>query len=36
LNTNGTWTPLIIREFAPRASFIVVGLLTAIPALLRA
>jgi ACS family 4-hydroxyphenylacetate permease-like MFS transporter len=34
LNTNGTWTPLIIREFAPGASFIVVGLLTAIPALL--
>ncbi len=34
LNTNGTWTPLIIREIAPGASFVVVGLLTAIPALL--
>jgi ACS family 4-hydroxyphenylacetate permease-like MFS transporter len=34
LNTNGTWTPLIIREIAPGASFVAVGLLTAIPALL--
>ena len=36
LNTNGTWTPLIIREIAPGASFIMVGLLTAFPALLGA
>jgi ACS family 4-hydroxyphenylacetate permease-like MFS transporter len=36
LNTNGTWTPLIIREIAPGASFITVGLLTALPALLGA
>src|SRR5262249_13521800 len=34
--TNGTWTPLIIREIAPTASFITVGLLTALPALLGA
>jgi ACS family 4-hydroxyphenylacetate permease-like MFS transporter len=33
LNTNGTWTPLIIREITPSASFIIVGLLTAVPAL---
>src|SRR5262249_47395107 len=32
----GTWTPLIIREIAPTASFITVGLLTALPALLGA
>jgi ACS family 4-hydroxyphenylacetate permease-like MFS transporter len=36
LNTNGTWTPLIIREIAPGASFIALGLLTALPALLGA
>ena len=36
LNTNGTWTPLIIREIAPAASFVTVGLLTAFPALLGA
>ena len=36
LNTNGTWTPLIIREIAPGSSFIIVGLLTAVPALLGA
>jgi ACS family 4-hydroxyphenylacetate permease-like MFS transporter len=33
LNTSGVWTPLIIREIAPQASFMAIGLLTAIPAL---
>lgn len=34
LNTSSTWTPQIIREFAAHASFVSIGLLAAVPALL--
>jgi MFS transporter, ACS family, 4-hydroxyphenylacetate permease len=34
LNANSTWVPQIVHGLAPSASFIVVGLLTALPAIL--
>src|ERR1700730_1025695 len=32
LNANGTWTPLIVREFAAGASYAVTGVIAAVPA----
>jgi len=34
LNANGTWTPLIVREFAAGTSYAMTGLIAAAPALL--
>jgi ACS family 4-hydroxyphenylacetate permease-like MFS transporter len=34
LNANSTWVPQIVHSFAPGASYAVIGLLTALPALL--
>jgi ACS family 4-hydroxyphenylacetate permease-like MFS transporter len=34
LNTNSTWVPQIVQSAAPGASYVVIGLLTALPAVL--